>query len=164
MHIIPELKQLEHKYADELVVIGVHSAKFLSERETNNLRDAIQRYDLEHPVINDKDLLVWNTYGVDSWPTLVLIDPAGKYLGSRSGEGIFEPFDRAIGEVVRRFSAQGQINRKKIELVLEKDRKPKSVLSYPGKIAADAKSGRLFFTDSNHNRIVVASLRGAIQE
>ncbi len=163
MHIIPDLKRLEAKYRDELMVIGVHSAKFSSEKETENIREAIERYDLEHPVINDKDYIVWNSYGVQAWPTVVLIDPAGKYVGARSGEGIYEPFDRAIGTLVQQFEGIGKLNRKPIKYTLDKEHKPKSVLSYPGKIAADAKSGRLFFTDSNHHRVIVSSLTGAIQ-
>jgi len=34
IHIIPDLKKLEAKYANQLVVIGVHSAKFQNEKET----------------------------------------------------------------------------------------------------------------------------------
>ncbi len=45
MHILPELKKLEQKYADSLVVIGVHSAKFATEREAENIRQAILRYE-----------------------------------------------------------------------------------------------------------------------
>lgn len=58
MHIIPDLKKLEAKYSQELVVIGVHSAKFTTEQETENIRQAILRYEIKHPVINDRDMLV----------------------------------------------------------------------------------------------------------
>src|SRR5678810_1179159 len=34
MHVIPDLKKLEAKYSKELVVIGVHSAKFENEKQT----------------------------------------------------------------------------------------------------------------------------------
>src|SRR5215212_11014693 len=81
MHVIPDLKKLERKYANELVVIGVHSAKFAGERETGNIRQAILRYEIEHPVVNDKDMTVWQQYAVRGWPTLMLIDPAGKVVG-----------------------------------------------------------------------------------
>src|SRR5215213_2238119 len=58
MHIIPDLKKLEAKYPNELVVIGVHSAKFKNERESSNIREAILRYEIEHPVANDADMSV----------------------------------------------------------------------------------------------------------
>nr|MCU0281261.1 redoxin domain-containing protein [Acidimicrobiia bacterium] len=55
IHIIPDLERLEAEYAEELVVIGVHSAKFDNEGETENLRRIVVRYGLEHPVVNDAD-------------------------------------------------------------------------------------------------------------
>ena len=72
IHIIPHLKNLEAKYADQLVVIGVHSAKFLNEGETENIRKIILRYEIEHPVVNDADYKIWEQYAVRAWPTQVL--------------------------------------------------------------------------------------------
>ncbi len=87
MHVIPDLKKLEAKYPNELAVIGVHSAKFTTEQGTDNIRQAILRYGLEHPVVNDKDFEVWNSYAVNAWPTFIIIDPDGKVVGKHSGEG-----------------------------------------------------------------------------
>jgi thiol-disulfide isomerase/thioredoxin len=158
MHIIPDLKKLERKYANELVVIGVHSAKFAGERETGNIRQAILRYEIEHPVVNDKDMAVWQQFSVRAWPTLIVIDPAGKVIGYVSGEGIYEQFDKLIGKIVESFTAKGQMDRRPLKLKLERHRAPTSMLAFPGKVLADEKSKQLFIADSNHNRIVVASL------
>ena len=79
IHVLPDLKYLEEKYADELVVIGCHSAKFDNEKDTEAIRRAIVRYEIEHPVINDSEMIVWRKMGARSWPTLVLIDPEGNY-------------------------------------------------------------------------------------
>ena len=46
IHIIPDLKKLEAKYPNNLVVIGVHSAKFQNEKETENKRRIILRYEI----------------------------------------------------------------------------------------------------------------------
>lgn len=164
MHIIPDLKKLEAKYANQLVVIGVHSAKFTTEKGTENIRQAVLRYEIEHPVINDRDFAVWQSYAARAWPTLVLINPKGRVIGSHSGEGIYEIFDKAIGQTIDYFRAQGVMNEKPITFRLEKESAPPSLLSFPGKVLADEKSGRLFISDSNHNRIIVASLDGAIQD
>ncbi|MCS7156897.1 MAG: thioredoxin-like domain-containing protein [Blastocatellia bacterium] len=158
MHILPELKKLERRFERELVVIGVHSAKFPAERETENIRQAILRYEIEHPVVNDRDMLVWRLYGARAWPTLVLIDPRGKIVGQVAGEITAEVFGAVIAEVIRTFDARGEIDRRPIRFDLERERVPEPVLSFPGKVLADAASGRLFIADSNHNRIVVASL------
>lgn len=161
MHIIPDLKRLEKKYANEIVVIGVHSAKFTAERDTDNIRQAILRYGIEHPVVNDRDLEVWRQYGVNAWPTVMLIDPAGKLVGSLSGEGVYDPFDALIATVIAAFDAKGQIDRRPLELKLERQRVPESLLAFPGKVLADDASKRLFVADSNHDRIVVLSLPNA---
>ena len=158
MHIIPDLKKLEHKYPNELVVIGVHSAKFTTERGTDNIRQAILRYEIEHPVVNDKDMEVWQQYAVRGWPTLMLIDPAGKVVGGQSGEGSYDLFDQAIAKLIKSFDAQGKLDRSPLKLKLERHRAPTSMLAFPGKVLADEKSKQLFIADSNHNRVVVVSL------
>ena len=164
MHIIPDLKKLETKYKDELVIVGVHSAKFENEHDTGNIKEAILRYDIEHPVINDNEFQVWNEYGAQAWPTLFLIDPQGYIIGGSSGEGVYDTFDTTIAAVVKDFDSKGLINRKPIKLDLEKASTASSILSFPGKIVSDEKSGRLFFTDSDHNRVIISSFDGQIKD
>lgn len=159
MHIIPDLKKLEKKYKDELVVIGVHSAKFLTEQGTENIRQAILRYEIEHPVVNDKDLRVWNLYGASSWPTLVLIDPKGKIIDTHAGEGAYDAFDPVISQAIQEYDQAGNIlDRKPVKFNLEKNNVSQMLLSFPGKVAADASSSRLFVTDSDNNRVLVLKL------
>ncbi|MGD8856815.1 MAG: thioredoxin-like domain-containing protein, partial [Chloroflexota bacterium] len=164
IHIIPDLKKLEEKYADELVVIGVHSAKFENEGRTENIRNIILRYELKHPVINDNQFQIWQLYGAQAWPTLVLIDPDGNILGYQSGEGIYEPFDQAISGMIAQFDALGKIDRRPLDLKLEQEDQLNSPLLFPGKVLADPDNDRLFIADSNHNRIVVTDLNGLVQE
>ena len=158
IHIIPDLKKLEHKYPNELVVIGVHSAKFTAEKGTENIRQAILRYEIEHPVVNDHDMQIWEDYTAKSWPTLFLIDPAGKVVAYMSGEGVYAQLDPIISKVIETFDAKKMIDRRPLNLKLERQRTPTSVLAFPGKVLADEKSNQLFIADSNHNRIVVLSL------
>jgi thiol-disulfide isomerase/thioredoxin len=162
IHIIPDLKRLEEKYAEELVVIGVHSAKFENEGDTENIRQIILRYELEHPVINDNNFEVWSQYGAQAWPTLVLIDPDGNVLGYHSGEGIFAPFDEVIGGMIEEFDALGKIDRNPLDLELEHESQLDSPLLFPGKVLADAENNRLFIADSNHNRLVITDLEGVV--
>jgi len=162
MHIIPDLKKLETKYSKELVVIGVHSAKFQNERESENIRQAILRYGIEHPVINDSNFAIWQAYGARAWPTLVLIDPEGNIVGSDTGEGHYEILDKLIGNLVSEFRSKNLINEKPIPLSLEKYKQGPAYLSFPGKILADEASNRLFIADSNHNRIVITNLEGKV--
>ncbi|HJU94311.1 MAG TPA: thioredoxin-like domain-containing protein [Pyrinomonadaceae bacterium] len=164
IHIIPDLKKLEEKYAKQLVVIGVHSAKFQNEKETENIRRIILRYEIEHPVYNDSEYAVWQSYGVRAWPTQVLIDPAGYVIGGISGEGNYEVIDQAIAKTVEEFRKKGELNEEPLKLVLERAKVGDLPLAFPGKILADANRDRLFIADSNHNRIVITKLDGTLVE
>ena len=162
IHIIPDLKKLEAKYPKELVVIGVHSAKFKNEKETENIRRIILRYEIEHPVYNDSEFAVWQSYGVRAWPTRVLIDPAGYIIGGVSGEGYYDVLDETIGKTAADFRKRGELNEEPLKLVLERAKVGDLPLAFPGKILADAAHDRLFIADSNHNRIVVTKLDGSL--
>ena len=162
MHVIPDLKKLEAKYANELVVIGVHSAKFTNEKDTEAIRQAILRYEIEHPVVNDHRFEVWQSYGVNSWPTLVLIGPNGRIIGGHAGEGAFAVFDPILQKAIPYFEAEKKLNRGPLKLALEKQKAPKHFLAFPGKISAAEETGRLFISDSNHNRILIADAAGHV--
>jgi sugar lactone lactonase YvrE len=164
MHVLRDLKTLEQRFPEELVVIGVHSAKFANEKSTENLRRILIRYEIEHPVANDANLEIWRRYGAQAWPTRVIIDPAGNLVGTAMGEGNLEGFLNAMRTVVRVFNERGEINRSPLPLQLERLRHDDQPLLYPGKVLADERSGRLFIADSNHNRIVVSSLDGKLIE
>jgi DNA-binding beta-propeller fold protein YncE len=164
MHVIPDLQRLEEKYARQLVVIGVHSAKFENEKETENIRRVVLRYGVEHPVVNDADFRIWNAYTVDAWPTQVLIDPSGYVVGKAAGEGHYEALDRAIGELVAEARTRGELNEEPLKLALERAKTGDLPLAFPGKILADPRGGRLFIADSNHHRIVVTRLDGTLVE
>jgi thiol-disulfide isomerase/thioredoxin len=164
MHILPDLRRLEEKYRDELVVVGVHSAKFDNERKPENIRRILVRYDIDHPVANDAAFAVWKAYGAPAWPTQVLIDPEGYVVATASGEGKGEQFDRAIGAVIQLFDEQGKIDRTPLALSPERERMQRSTLAFPGKVLADETSGRLFIADSNHHRILVAGFDGRVRD
>ena len=162
MHVIPDLKKLEEKYADELVVIGVHSAKFTNEKNTDAIRQAILRYEINHPVINDANFEVWEAYATRAWPTFVLINPNGGIIGVHSGEGVYDLFDEIIQETIAYFDTKGELVRGPLVIVPESSGQPNTLLSFPGKVKADPKTGRLYISDTNHNRIIVADRTGMI--
>ncbi len=145
-----------------MAVIGVHSPKFITEQETESVRQAILRLNVGHPVVNDRDFRVWQAYAVRAWPTLMFIDPHGKVIGKHEGELLFEPFDRLIGEMVSEFETAGVLDRRPLGLPGQEPA-PATPLLFPGKLLADETGGRLFVSDTGHNRIIEASLDGTVR-
>ncbi len=156
IHIIPDLKRLEAEFADELVVIGVHSAKFVNEAETDNIRDVVLRYGLEHPVVNDRDFEIWRTWGANAWPTTAVVDPAGNVVGGFSGEGVYDVVAPVIAGLIDEFERSGVLDRTPVVFAREADGRPDTILSYPGKVFVDPAGSTLFIADTGHHRIVAA--------
>lgn len=162
MHVFPQLRKLEKKYEKELAVVGVHSAKFPAERETENVRMAILRYEIGHPVINDSEFKVWQSYGCRAWPTLMFIDPEGKIIGKHEGEIPYDAFDQLLSAMVLNYEAADVLDRTPLDYRLEQP--PEGALSFPGKVLADEQRDRLFISDSNHNRILQTTLEGEVTQ
>jgi thiol-disulfide isomerase/thioredoxin len=162
MHVLPDLKYLEKKYPKQLVVIGVHSAKFDNEKDSENIRKAILRHEIEHPVINDSKMAVWRKFFVRAWPSLVVVDPEGNYCGYVSGEGNRELLEAVVKKLIAYHKAKGTLDETPIRFDLERNKAKSRPLRFPGKVCVDEASGRLFIADTGHNRIVVSSLDGKL--
>lgn len=158
IHVLPDLAKLEAKYPGVLVVLGIHTPKFDNEKNTESIKKAILRYQIKHPVCNDAEMAIWRRYRVNSWPTLVLIDPDGNFYGRVSGEGVYDVLDEHIGKLVKEYKAKKALKEDPLpfELIEEKT----GSLCFPGKVLADEASKRLFIADSTNHRIVITSLEG----
>lgn len=164
MHILPELKKLEKAYPRNLVVIGVHSAKFDAEQETPNIAEAVLRYNIEHPVINDPEHILWQRFGVRSWPTIILIDPEGQAVWGKPGETSFEVVDAVLKKALPYYRKRGVLDETPLRLDPAADSEVETPLRFPGKILADEPGDRLFIADSGHHRVVVTRLDGTLLE
>ncbi len=162
IHVIPDLHALMAKYEDELVVIGVHSAKFYNESETANIRLIAERYGRTEPIVNDAAFTIWSEYGIRAWPSFILIDPEGNILGRHEGEGIYDLFDEVISGMVEVFDERGTLDRTPLQLNAGAVTAPRTPLRFPGHVLADPLGGRLFIADSGHNRIVVTDFQGTV--
>jgi thiol-disulfide isomerase/thioredoxin len=164
MHIIPELKKIEAAWPNELVVIGVHSAKFQEEKNIKIITQAVLRYGIEHPVINDADFAVWRSFKIQAWPSLVLIDPEGYAVWGHSGEITFEQLNEMLKPAIAYYRKLDLIDEKPLIFEPESKRADRAPLRFPGKVLADEAGDRLFIADSGHNRIIVARLDGTLKE
>jgi thiol-disulfide isomerase/thioredoxin len=164
MHVLPELKKLERAFPTEVVVIGVHSAKFDEERDSQNIRDAAMRYEIEHPIINDANHVVWDRFAANSWPSIRVIDPEGKVVAGHSGEIPFEALKAFFDRAIPYYKNRGLLDDSPLHFDLEAHKARQTPLRYPGKILADEAGERLFISDSNHNRIVITDLDGNLRD
>jgi thiol-disulfide isomerase/thioredoxin len=158
LHVAEELKALERRFGDRLAVIGVHSPKFDNERNLATLRRNILRYGLRHPVVQDEDYRLMKAYGAPAWPTVAVIDPAGRYVARLVGEGNVQRLGRIVSYLLEQHA--DILDETPLPLLLEEVPAAASGLAGPGKVAADAEW--VAVSDTLHHRIVVADTRGRV--
>ena len=158
LHVLDELRPLEEKWADELVVVGVHSPKFEFEKDPDALQANIERYEVSHPVIDDPELETWSAYGARAWPTLMVLDTHGRIAGNLSGEGHAANLDHLIGELVAEGEADGSLRRGPAPTVLAE--RSEQTLRFPSKLTV-LPDGRLVVSDAGQHRLVVFQADGA---
>lgn len=152
LHVLDELRPLEEKWSQELVVIGVHSPKFEFEKDPEALADNIERYEVSHPVLDDPELRTWSEYGARAWPTLMVLDTHGRIAGNLSGEGHAGNLDALIERLVIEGDADGSLRRGPAPTVLT-ERTPQT-LRYPSKVTT-LRDGRVVVSDAGQHRIMV---------
>ncbi len=162
IHILPELKKLEQAFDRQLVVVGVHSAKFTTEQDARNIAESIMRYEIAHPVVVDSEMEIWNSFGCSGWPTIVLLDPEGKAVWGTRGETKFDDVAAVLEALIPIYRDKKLLDETPVHFELESRALQATPLKFPGKVLADPESNRVFVADSNHNRIVVATLDGQL--
>ena len=163
-HMIPQLNALHERYDGRLVVVGVHSAKFSHEGESENIRDAVSRYDIRYPVINDSEMILWSAYGVPGWPTIVLIDPDGTIVGGTVGEWPFEPMAELLDSVIA-FELPDDPAPLHGLHIASQPLLPPTLLRFPDGLLPDPQQGVVYLADTGNHRVIAAELAtGLVQE
>ncbi|WP_262701939.1 MULTISPECIES: NHL domain-containing thioredoxin family protein [Streptomyces] len=111
LHVLDELRELEEKHRDTVVIVGVHSPKFVHEAEHQAVVDAVERYEVHHPVLDDPELATWKQYAVRAWPTLVVVDPEGYVVAQHAGEGHAHALETLVGQLEAEHAAKGTLRR-----------------------------------------------------
>ena len=155
------MRRLREDYPEELVIIGVHSAKFPAEKLTANIRDAVMRHHIHHPVVNDADFAIWREYAVRAWPTIVLVDTQGRIAETQAGEVDAEAMAAHIEREIAKADADGSLDRTPVDGLdgaFEGDVETVGgdtdrLLAFPSKLLAD-RDGRLFVADTGNHRVL----------
>ncbi|MFG2309056.1 NHL domain-containing thioredoxin family protein [Streptomyces sp. NPDC048566] len=151
LHVLDELRELEEKHRDTVVIVGVHSPKFVHEAEHQAVVDAVERYGVEHPVLDDPELATWKQYAVRAWPTLVVVDPEGYVVAQHAGEGHAHAIERLVEELEAEHGAKGTLRRGDGPYVAPEPEP--TTLRFPGKALA-LPSGNLLVSDTTRHQLV----------
>ncbi|MFI5709979.1 NHL domain-containing thioredoxin family protein [Kribbella sp. NPDC051620] len=154
LHVLDELRPLEDKYGDALVIVGVHSPKFAHEGEEAAVKAAVERYEVGHPVLDDPELVTWENYTARAWPTLVLVDPNGYIVAQYSGEGHEHALDAQLAELIAEHEKAGTLTRGKSPYVAPVAEA--GDLRFPAKVVALG-DGFLVADAGNHSVVELAA-------
>ncbi len=162
---LPKLKELQKEYGSKLVIIGVHSPIFSSEKDYNSVKKAVLRYDISYPVINDSQRRIWNDFSIKQWPSFLVINPYGVVKKRFEGKNKIDELSKYITNQVKKYKFQ--ISRNSLPILLEKFNNIGNVLSFPFKLAFannfTYKSRQLpviFVANSGQNSIIVSTSTG----
>ena len=151
LHVLDELRELEQRYADVLVTVGVHSPKFVHEADPDAVAAAVERYGVHHPVLDDPELRTWDAYAARAWPTLVVIDPSGYVVAQMAGEGHAHGLAVLIEELIAEHTAAGTLRRGDGPYVPSPE--PTTALRFPGKVIR-LTGGTFLVSDTAHHQLV----------
>jgi DNA-binding beta-propeller fold protein YncE len=148
------LREIERQYPGDVAVIGVHSGKYIAERETARIKEASLRYDIRHPIVNDRQFRIWRSYAVNAWPTLVVIDRNGYVVGAHAGEFTAEILQPLLGRLVSQPAKEP--HKELAHFPTEKPGITPAALKYPAKVAVDG--DRIAISDTGNHRVLLGRL------
>src|SRR5580658_4351924 len=93
-NVVPNLRALNAKRSDDLVIVGVHSPETPFETQRANVIENVRAQGITWPVAIDNSFAIWNAYGVDAWPTQLFFDRTGKLRATIVGDSQDDAVDR----------------------------------------------------------------------
>lgn len=159
--LVPEIQHLEEDHP-EVTIIEVHTPEFESASTIENYYEAIHKANIDRPVAIDHGRRLWQAYGVQSWPTFALIDPAGNLIGKTTGEGLHQRLDLKLDRLAKEFEQRGMLEREEIYSTDVPKTLQEGALYHPAKLTADRVGMNLFISDTGHHRILICGVDGKI--
>lgn len=149
LHALDELRAVEEEFGDVLTIIGVHSPKFVHEADPAAVEAAVERYGVEHPVLDDPELTTWDAYAARAWPTLAVIDPDGFVVARMAGEG----HGPGLAALVRELVGQYGDRLRRGDGPYVPPPAARTALRFPGSVVA-LPGGTYLVSDTAHHQLV----------
>ena len=94
---LPSVKEWDARYRERgLTIVGVHTPETTSEYNIDNVRREVPGLGIKYPVVTDNDYTTWKAYGVEAWPTILVLDKQGRIRWLHVGEGKYEETENVI--------------------------------------------------------------------
>lgn len=162
--MLPRVRKLEERFGHDLVVIGCHSGKFVTERVTSHLEQACGRLGIRHPVINDRQYRIWRAFAVKAWPTFVILDAEGYVVAHEAGELPYEALEVYLARLIDDCRRRGTLRPGAPAWLAPPlgDARDTHALRFPTRILIDegpaGAPARLFLSDAGNHRVLQAEL------
>lgn len=151
-----DLSQLQDRHGDRLQVVAVHAPRFEHERDPRRVHRRLGRQAPNFPVAHDLDWAAWQHFGLEAWPTVLLLDGDGQLRGRFVGaSGMQELEARTLALL------DGMAAREPAEApALRRASDPAMPLRHPTGIAVNA--GYLYVADSGRHRVLECDHAGRV--
>lgn len=108
---IPYLNAWHEKYAEDgLVILGVHTPEFEFEKDYNNVKAAVEKFEIKYPVAQDNEKGTWKAYENRYWPRKYLVDNEGYIRYDHIGEGGYAETEKVIQSLLSERAAYTGVN------------------------------------------------------
>lgn len=107
---LPFITAWDEKYSDQgLLIIGIHTPEFEFEKDPANVRAAVDRHNIQYPVVMDNEWDTWNAFENRYWPRKYIADHEGYIRYDHIGEGAYQETERVIQELLVERAAALQV-------------------------------------------------------
>lgn len=157
-HVMAHMRELQTKYENSIAVIGIHCPRFSQEQDAANVLKAVNRWHIRAPVAVDSGFACWQRYGVNAWPSVLVLDTQGRvrhlFEGDRQGDTLENLVDQLLSEAAMdEFQPPGRTQPPRMP-------EAKTTMSFPSGVAAA--KGAVFVSDSGNNRVLELAPDGRV--
>jgi thiol-disulfide isomerase/thioredoxin len=97
----PYIKSVYERYQGKgLTLLSVHSPETNAEFDTQNVKAYVQQNDIKYPVAIDTDHTIFRAYTLHAWPTVIVVDKAGRIRYQHIGKGRYNDIEAVIKELL----------------------------------------------------------------
>jgi len=153
---LDDLAQLQARNPGRLQVLAVHVPRFDHERDGRSVMQGLSRRDYGYPIAQDAAWIAWQRYGIEAWPTVVLVDHTGHEAERIVGAGTRRLLEARVNDLLDDVDSVVDEG----ALALRAHVEPAMPLRFPTGIAADSKY--LYVADSGHHRVLECDHAGRL--